>query len=105
MPEPADAMSPQAVPIMREMPGEALARLIRADGVLPVAVEGDTLAVPLPPLAGAILRLIDGRRSVADIYAALTARGIPLATAERAWREVAGRLGAVNRVLLSPAAR
>jgi len=103
-PEPPDAMAPEAVPIMREMPGEALARLIRADGVLPVVVEGDTLAVPLPPLAGAILRLIDGQRSVAGIYAALTARGIPAATAERAWREVAGRLVPANRVLFSPAA-
>ena len=102
VPVPPDAMAAQAVPVMRELPGAALAAQIRVDGVLPLAVEGDTLAVPLPPLAGALLRLVDGERSVGAIAATLAARGIPAATVERAWQEVYERLSAANRILLAP---
>ncbi len=102
VPTPPDATAAQAVPIMRETPGAVLAAQIRGDGVLPLTVEGDTLMLPLPPLAGAILRLIDGSRSVGGIAAALAGRGIAAAAFERAWREVYEQLSAANRVLLTP---
>ena len=51
------------------MPGEELAKNIRPDGTLPFLFDGLRAPVPLPPLAGAILRAIDGRRTVAEIEA------------------------------------
>ena len=96
-----DASAPDAIPTMREMPGEELARAIRPDGTLNFLFDGLRIPVPLPPLAGAILRLADGRRTVADIAAALPGRVAPDAFA-RAWRTTYDTLSALNRVLLAP---
>ena len=60
-----------AVPVCREVDGEALARGIRPDGTLPVIFDGLRVPVALPPLASAILPLIDGQRSVGEIGAIL----------------------------------
>uniref|UniRef100_UPI0022EA2D40 class I SAM-dependent methyltransferase n=1 Tax=Falsiroseomonas oryzae TaxID=2766473 RepID=UPI0022EA2D40 len=44
-----------AVPVLRELDGAALAKALRADGVLPVAWDGLRAMVPLPRLAPALL--------------------------------------------------
>ena len=100
--EPADPMADDAVPIAREMPADEVARAIRPDGTLSFLFDGLRAPVPLPPLAGAILRLIDGTRTVHAIAATLAGRGIDRGTFNRAWRETWDRLSAVNRILLRP---
>ncbi len=101
----ADWLAADAVPVAREGTGEALAALVRPDGVLPFTGEALTAPVPLPTLAPAILRLVDGRRNVAEIAAVLAGRGVGDAAFGRAWRELAGRLEATNRLLLAAPAR
>ena len=56
---------------------------------------------PLPPLAPAILRLVDGRRSVGEIAAELAQRGTGAEAFERAWRATFGALERLNRLLLA----
>ena len=95
-----DGTSPAAVPVMREMPGPELAKHIRPDGMLPFLFDGLRVPVPLPPLAPAILRLVDGTRTVGEIGAELSGRVGPEAFA-RAWRDTYDPLSAVNRLLLA----
>ena len=98
-----DGTAPEAVPVMREMGSEDLARAIRPDGSIIFVFDGLRVPVPLPPLAPALLRLIDGKRTVSDIFGALSGRAGPDATA-RAWRGTYAALNALNRVLLAPPA-
>jgi hypothetical protein len=100
-PAPPDPMHPEAVPIMREMPGDELARHIRPDGTLPFLFDGLRVPVALPPLAAAILRLVDGERTVADIAGSLQGRAAGDAF-ERAWRGTYEPLSGLNRLLLAP---
>ncbi len=97
---PADAMSPAAIPVAREMPCEELARHVRPDGTLPLLFDGLRALVPLPPLARAILGTIDGRRTVADIETTLRARGTDAAAFTGAWGTTFAALKRVNRLLL-----
>ena len=99
---PADAMDDPAVPVAREMPADEVARAIRPDGMLIFQFDGLRVPVALPPLAAAILRQIDGARSVGDIAAALAGRGTSRATFNRAWRETWDKLSSLNRILLAP---
>ncbi len=99
MPDPTD---PASVPVAREMPGEEIARAILPDGTLSFLFDGLRVPLALPPQAAAILRLVDGVRSVGEIGAALSERGIAPAAFARAWRETFSRLVTVNRLLLAP---
>jgi len=101
-PPPPDPMHPDAVPVARELPAPELARNIRPDGTLPFLFDGLRVPVPLPPLAPAILGLIDGQRSVGAIAAALQARSIGPDAFARAWRTTYDALVSVNRILLAP---
>ena len=98
-----DPANPAAVPVMREMPGEELAKHIRPDGTLPFLFDGLRVPVPLPPLAASILRLVDGVRTVGDIEQAMAGRASTEAFA-RAWRGSYDALSALNRLLLAPPA-
>jgi SAM-dependent methyltransferase len=96
-----DPFAPDAVPIAREMPTEELARHIGPDGTLSMLFDGLRLPIALPPLAGAILRLIDGKRTVAEIGAALAERaGTSPEAFDRAWRATYAALERINRLLL-----
>ena len=99
--EPADAMDDGAVPVAREMPAGEVARAIRPDGVLAFVFDGLRVPVAMPPLAAAILRQIDGTRSVAEIAAALAAHGTARVAFNRAWPETWGKLSALNRILIA----
>ncbi len=99
-----DPTRPEAVPVAREMPAAEIARAIRPDGTLPFVFDGLRVPVALPKLAGAILGQIDGVTTVSAIVAALEARGVARAQAERAWRETYDALVRVNRILLAPPA-
>ena len=97
-----DPMRDDAVPIARELPAAELARNIRPDGTLAFLFDGLRVPVPLPPLAAAILGLVDGVRTVGGIAGAMKARGTDAAVFARAWRQTYGALSDVNRLLLAP---
>ncbi|MFS3135832.1 class I SAM-dependent methyltransferase [Gluconacetobacter sacchari] len=94
---PPDCCDPEAVPVMREMPGAELARQIRPDGVLPFAFGTLTVPVPVPPRMRAILPLVDGVRSVGALMAE---SGMDEARFLAVWREGFAVLESLNRLLL-----
>lgn len=94
-----DLAQPDAIPVARETPAETLAGRIRADGVLPLHFNRLAVPLPLPPVAGALVRLIDGRRRVADIAAEAAARGIDARRFDRDWPVLAAALVRANRIL------
>jgi hypothetical protein len=64
--------------------------------------DGLRAAIPLSAMSPAILRLIDGQRTVGGIAAALAERGVSQTAFERAWRATYYPLEGVNRLLLAP---
>jgi SAM-dependent methyltransferase len=92
-----DHRDPAAVPVARETPMGDFADRIRG-GVLMAQFDALTVPVPMPALAPAILRRIDGVRSVAEIAAPFPARSF-----DPAWDQVFGALNAMNRLLLAGA--
>ena len=100
-PRRADPFAPSAVPICREIPGIELGRGIRPDGTLSISFDGLRIPVALPPLASAILPLIDGQRSVGQIADRLAQRGTTTDLFARAWRQTFAALERINRVLLA----
>lgn len=99
-PPQADAMADDAVPVCRGG-NEELLKAIQPDGSVAFHLDGLRLPVPLPPLAPAILRLVDGKRSVGELRAAVTARGASADSFDRAWRDLFRALERLNRVLLT----
>jgi SAM-dependent methyltransferase len=97
-----DPLATDAVPVARETSGTDLARHIRPDGTLSFLFEGLAVPVALPGLAPALLRLIDGQRTVGAIAAALAERGTSDAAFARAWSATFAAMAAINRVLLAP---
>ena len=99
----ADPFAPGAVPIAREMPAEELARHIQPDGTMTMVFDGLRVPLALPALAPAILRRIDGTRSVGEIAGALAADGgVSPDAFDRGWRATFAPLERVNRLLLAP---
>jgi SAM-dependent methyltransferase len=96
-----DPFAETAVPVCREITGEALARGIRPDGILSVSFDGLRIPVALPALASAILPLIDGTRNVAEIRGVLAERGMKPEGFAQAWRQTFVALERINRVLLA----
>ena len=96
-----DPMAPDAVPVLRELSGPELANGIAPDGTITLVFDGLRQPIALPPLAPAILRQVDGRRSVGEIAATLAQRGTGPEAFERAWRATFGALEKINRLLLA----
>lgn len=96
----ADGLAMDAVPIMREIPGVELARMMGPDDRLPFAFGTLQVAIPLPPQARGILPLIDGERTVGDIAAIMDTRGLSAARFAKVWAQVFTTLESLNRVLL-----
>lgn len=92
---------PGAVPVLREWDGAKLAAGLRPDGTLPVGFDGLTVTLPLPRLAGAILRLVDGRRSFGEIADALAAHGVAREAFARDLPQLRRALEGANRLLLA----
>jgi SAM-dependent methyltransferase len=97
----ADPFADEAVPVMREVPGAELAKSVLPDGSLPFLFDGLRAVLRLPVESAAILRAIDGERSVGDLCALFAGRGMAEAKFRRAWAETFVALQAVNRVLLA----
>jgi SAM-dependent methyltransferase len=93
--------APDAVPVLRELSGPELAGGIKPDGTIAFVFDGLRLPIALPPLAPAILRLVDGRRSVGEIAAALAASGTGAEAFARAWGATFAALERINRLLLA----
>ena len=89
-----DYRDEQAVPVPRETPMADFAARIR-NGVLTAQFDALTVPVPMPVLAQAILRRIDGERSVAAIAEPFPARAF-----DQAWGQIYPALNAMNRLLL-----
>ncbi len=100
LPACADPMDPVVVPTTREGSGADIARFIQADGTLTMVLDGLRLPQPVPPMAAAILGLIDGRRSVGEIEAALLARGASREVFAREWRTTFASFEHANRLFL-----
>ena len=67
-----------------------------------VPVRRLAVPVPLPPQAAAILRLVDGQRTVGAIGAELASRGTGPDAFARAWAATFRPLERLNRLLLAP---
>ena len=65
LPDPRDL---QAVPILRDMDGEAFAREFKPGSAITASNDGIAIRRPLPSLAGAILRRIDGQKTLGALY-------------------------------------
>jgi SAM-dependent methyltransferase len=101
MVERADPMAADAVPVLRELSGTEVAGSIQPDGTVTFVGDGLRMPIPLPPLAAAILRLVDGQRSVGAIAAALAERGTSAEAFARAWHATFTGLERINRLLLA----
>jgi SAM-dependent methyltransferase len=99
--ERADFMAPDAVPTGRTVTGEELAGYIQQDGAIVMAFDGLRAPIPLPAMAKAILRLVDGKRTVGEIGSMLASRGSNPEAFGRAWRATFTALEHVNRLLLA----
>ncbi len=98
---PPDPMRPEAIPVAREMPAAELARNIRPDGTLAFVFDGLRVPLALPPLAPALLRLVDGERTVGGMASEMQGRGTGPDAFARAWRATYDALVSVNRILLA----
>jgi len=98
---PADPTAADAAPVLRELSGAELANGIAPDGTITFVFDGLRQPVALPPLAPAILRLVDGRRTVGEIAATLAGRGTPADAFARAWAATFAALERLNRLLLA----
>ena len=96
-----DPMAPDAVPVGREASGPEIAKHVAPSGSLMLLADGLRLPVVLPPQAPALLRLVDGQRSVAGIAAAAAEKGIGEAVFAKAWGATFAALSHANRVLLA----
>jgi SAM-dependent methyltransferase len=97
----ADFMADGAVPVTRELSGEAITAGIQPDGTITLVLDGLRLPLALPPLAAGILGLVDGRRTVGEIAATLAAHGTGAEAFARAWRATFTTLQRINRLLLA----
>ena len=95
----APPLSARTVPVTRGVDAAALAREIAASGALTAEIEGTSFTRRFGPLAAAILSRTDGRRSLADIRAALTV-DCPRPEFEAAFGDLYGKLNGLNLLLL-----
>lgn len=69
------SLSDDVVPLLRDLDSAGLAQAVGTSGQLVLTLDGLDLALPLPRVAGALFKLIDGERSVDQIAAEGRARG------------------------------
>jgi SAM-dependent methyltransferase len=88
----------KTVPVLRELDGAKLAAALKG-GVLPVAFDGLRVSVPLPPLAAALLRRVNGTAPVGEIVAAVACEGAGEEAARRDWAALVAAMAPLNRLL------
>ncbi|MEX1108969.1 MAG: methyltransferase [Dongiaceae bacterium] len=87
------------IPVLKGFDGPALAQSLKPGAGISVQVDGLTLKLPLPPRAGPILALVDGKRSIAEIVSAV-AQGNDVARVEADFRATYETFNALNRLFL-----
>ena len=68
-------LTEDVIPTFRDLQPAALADAVGTGGRLPLTLDGLDLTLPMPRVAGATLKLIDGQRSVDQITAECQSRG------------------------------
>lgn len=100
---PPDPGADGTVLALRGLEAVALARSLKAGGILRADIGGAAFRAPLPPLATAIVLRIDGVRTVAEIRESIAAAGIavpnPAGFAEQV-RTLFAALNGINRLLV-----
>ena len=79
-----------AAPVLKNIEGPALAGAIGPDGSVKISGDGMEMGIRLPPMAPAILRQVDGKRTIAEIRATIGA------DAENFRRQFASLYNALN---------
>ncbi len=103
----ARADAADAVPVLREHDAQALAGGIKPGGTVRADFGGAAMRFPIPALGPAIIALIDGRRDLAAIHAALDAQlagGIAWNKFKTAFDSLYASLNPMNVLLLSRSA-
>jgi hypothetical protein len=88
------------VPVLKGFDGPALARGLKPGAGITVQADGLTLKLPLPARAGPILALVDGKRSIGEIVAAVAAGG-DASRVEADFRATYDVFNALNRLFLT----
>ncbi len=98
----ARAETPAAVPVMRELPGPALARAVTRGGRIAAEFDGLSLSFAVPRLAAPILARVDGKASLGEIHAALQAldSGLDWNAFKAQFDQLHAALGGLNHLLL-----
>jgi len=81
-PRVADPADETLAPVWRDADAAALGQTLRPGGALTASRDGIAFRFPLPPLAGAILSRVDGRRTIAALRAEVTAANPDLSEAD-----------------------
>lgn len=95
-----DPMDLEAIPFMREKPGDILASEILPSNVLPFAFGTLTVMIPLLPQARGFLGLIDGKRSLGEIIEIVRGRGVPEKKILPLWQETFEKLQSINQLFV-----
>ena len=98
-----DAGADGAVLVLRGLDPATVAKGLKPGGMLKAEIDGAAYRAPLPPLTTAIVARIDGRRTVAEIRAAIAAAGIDAPDADGFARQVRTLFAAfagINRIMV-----
>lgn len=93
---------PHVVPVLREIDGAAMAASVAKAGALSGDLDGVKWRAALPPLAGAMLSRIDGKRSLGQIQAELQQldKALDWERFKRQFDQLYAAFNAANRLLL-----
>ena len=94
--------NPRARPVLCDLDGAAMAKSFRPGHRLNANFAGEKLSFPLPPLAGAMLALIDGKTDLTGLHAALAATRVDLDwdTFERQFDRLFATLNGLGKMFL-----
>jgi hypothetical protein len=98
----AQADGPHVIPILREIDGAAMAASVAKAGALSGDLDGVKWRAALPPLAGAMLARIDGKRSLGEIHRDVQAldKALDWERFKRQFDQLYAAFNAANRMLL-----
>lgn len=96
----ADPNALDSIPFMREMPGEILAQQIQPSNFLPFEFGTLTVMIPMLPQARGFLGMIDGKRTVGEMFDIMANRGVPKEKLPKIWQEIFEQFKNLNRVFV-----
>ncbi len=98
----ADPEDGAAIPVLHEMDAAETAKAWKPGAVVTTTLDGLTLRFPLPPLAGAMVARMDGRRTVDAIFADLagTNPGLERARFNAQFRQLFDAMNGVGKLFL-----